>query len=161
MKKINDSLTLFFCSVITQNYQHILTLQFGVKTINENPKILPNITLGFNVLNGNFQARWILRASVELLSTRDKIFPNYKCDMQATVAVIGGPNADVCLFMADFMYIYKFPQVSCPREHSWIFSVGFIVLYNLILLKINSWSCKNLLILLLRVMKYIIFECVP
>ncbi|XP_060542879.1 vomeronasal type-2 receptor 26-like [Pantherophis guttatus] len=105
-----ELLKLHHGSVITQSYQHILALQFAVKIINENPRILPNITLGFHVLNSNFQPRWILCASVELLSTRGRVFPNYKCDAQATVAVIGGPNADVCLFMATFMHIYKFPQ---------------------------------------------------
>ncbi|XP_062813146.1 vomeronasal type-2 receptor 26-like [Anolis carolinensis] len=48
---------------------------------------------------------------MQLLSTWDKFVPNYKCDTQnKPVAVIGGPNSDVCFFMANILSIYKFPQ---------------------------------------------------
>ncbi|XP_029140390.1 vomeronasal type-2 receptor 26-like [Protobothrops mucrosquamatus] len=59
----------------------------------------------------NFRARWTYCASVELLSTRARFIPNYKCDIQTNiVTVIGGPNTNVCHFMASILCIYKIPQ---------------------------------------------------
>ncbi|XP_033030876.1 vomeronasal type-2 receptor 26-like [Lacerta agilis] len=60
-----------------------------------------------------FSARSIYLASMELLSTKGKFFPNYKCDIrEELVAVIGGPNSDVDLNMAVMLYNYKIPQLS-------------------------------------------------
>ncbi|XP_039180251.1 vomeronasal type-2 receptor 26-like [Crotalus tigris] len=99
--------------IITQSYQHILALQFAIETINKSPRILCNVTLGFHVLNSNFHPTWTFRVSLELLSTQGRFIPNYKCDMQANLAsVIGGPDADVCHYMAIILYNYKIPQLA-------------------------------------------------
>ncbi|XP_077169466.1 vomeronasal type-2 receptor 26-like [Paroedura picta] len=57
-----------------------------------------------------FSARWTYLASLELLSTRGKFIPNYKCDAQTIpVAVIGGPGSDVGLTMTSILHSYKIP----------------------------------------------------
>uniref|UniRef100_A0A8C5RZN6 G-protein coupled receptors family 3 profile domain-containing protein n=1 Tax=Laticauda laticaudata TaxID=8630 RepID=A0A8C5RZN6_LATLA len=97
--------------MFTQNYQHILALVFAMKEINENTQLLSNVSLGFHILNSYFLARRIYLASMELLSTQDKLIPNYKCHIQnKIVGVIGGPNSQVSLDMMNILSAYKIPQ---------------------------------------------------
>ncbi|XP_032092356.1 vomeronasal type-2 receptor 26-like [Thamnophis elegans] len=97
--------------LLQQNFLHILSLIFAVKEINENPQILPNITLGFGISNSYFMATWTYLASMELLSSHDRFVPNYKCTIhQNSVCVIAGPNSHNSQVMADILTIYKIPQ---------------------------------------------------
>ncbi|XP_028566589.2 vomeronasal type-2 receptor 26-like [Podarcis muralis] len=97
---------------VTQLYQHIMAFVFAVEEINENPYILPNVTLGCHIYNSHFTAGWTYHASVELLSGRGRLTPNYKCDGESTpVAAVGGPNSDLCLYMSAVLSMYKMPQL--------------------------------------------------
>lgn len=105
----------FYCRSVTKNYQHVLALAFAVKEINENPNILPNITLGFNILNGYFVARPTFKATLSLLSTKHKFIPNFKCDAKmGLVAVIGALESENSANVATICSTYKVPQVGCP-----------------------------------------------
>ncbi|XP_048366400.1 vomeronasal type-2 receptor 26-like [Sphaerodactylus townsendi] len=50
---------------------------------------------------------------MELLSTRGRFIPNYKCSsLSNLVAAIGGPSANFCHDMATILSTYKIPQVT-------------------------------------------------
>nr|XP_056720293.1 vomeronasal type-2 receptor 26-like [Euleptes europaea] len=96
----------------TNNYQHILALVFAIKEINENSQILPNVTIGIHIYDGYLKARWTYHAAMQLLSTRNRFVPNYKCDFQDNIiAVIGGLHSKTSLHIANVVSTYKFPQL--------------------------------------------------
>uniref|UniRef100_A0A803T898 Receptor ligand binding region domain-containing protein n=1 Tax=Anolis carolinensis TaxID=28377 RepID=A0A803T898_ANOCA len=51
-----------------------------IAEVNENPHILPNLTLGFSIYDGHFDANSAYHASMELVSTQKRFLPNYRCE---------------------------------------------------------------------------------
>ncbi|XP_054850021.1 vomeronasal type-2 receptor 26-like [Eublepharis macularius] len=99
-------------SSVTKNYQHILALAFAVKELNENSTFLPNITLGFYILNSYNLGRMTYKATLSLLSTHQKPVPNFRCNTQENlIAVIGGLLSETTSNMGSILNIYKTPQV--------------------------------------------------
>lgn len=103
-----------FCSVVTKNYQHVLALEFAVKKINENPFILPNVTLGFHMYDIYSDARLTYQATMQLISTKNKFIPNYECGLKNKLsAIIGGLHSETSHLITNALGIYKTPQVGC------------------------------------------------
>ncbi|XP_077774201.1 vomeronasal type-2 receptor 26-like [Podarcis muralis] len=99
-------------NVVPKNYQHILALQFAVKEINENPQLLPNVTLGFDIYDSYFNAKWTSHATMLLISTLETFVPNYICDIKKNlIAIIGGLDSQTSLHVATILDIYKVPQL--------------------------------------------------
>ncbi|XP_048372754.1 vomeronasal type-2 receptor 26-like [Sphaerodactylus townsendi] len=104
--------------VRTSYYQHVLALVFAVMEINENLRLLPNATLGFHVSNTFLNARETYHATIELLSTTNRVIPNYKCDFQSDlIAVIGGLEAETSHYISTVLSIYNIPQVDVDWAH--------------------------------------------
>ncbi|XP_053120346.1 vomeronasal type-2 receptor 26-like [Hemicordylus capensis] len=96
---------------MTQNYQHILALEFAVKEINKNPQILPNVTLGFQIYDSYMNPRWTFHSAMDLISPKTRFLPNYKCETQDNlIAIIEGLDSASCQGITDALNIYKLPQ---------------------------------------------------
>ncbi|XP_053216263.1 vomeronasal type-2 receptor 26-like [Podarcis raffonei] len=99
--------------VITKFYQHILALVFAVDKINDNPKILPNVTLGFHIYDSYTNSRMTYRTTLDLLFKSHQFLPNYKCGInQNIIGIVGGLASVTSSHMADILGLFKIPQFS-------------------------------------------------
>ncbi|XP_034957885.2 vomeronasal type-2 receptor 26-like [Zootoca vivipara] len=99
--------------VVTKFYQHILALVFAVHEINKNPKLLPNITIGFHIYDSYYDAGITYRTTLGLLFQSHRFVPNYKCGTEGNLmGVVGGLDSDTSSHMSDILGLYKIPQFS-------------------------------------------------
>lgn len=98
--------------MVSKFYQHILALVFAINEINENPKILPNVTLGFHIYDSYYSSRMTYRITLDLLFKSNQFVPNYECGIKKYImGVIGGYSSDTTSQIADIIGLYKIPQV--------------------------------------------------
>ncbi|XP_063147248.1 vomeronasal type-2 receptor 26-like [Candoia aspera] len=91
---------------------YLLSFLIAVRQINQNPLILPNITLGYNVHDSNFNAEMNAEVLLDLLSAGEANVPNYKCGRRKNLlAVLEGTDYDLSHHTATMLSIYKIPQL--------------------------------------------------
>ncbi|XP_048366387.1 vomeronasal type-2 receptor 26-like [Sphaerodactylus townsendi] len=99
----------------------VLSLVFAVKEINENPNILPNVSLGFHIYDSYRNTRMTSLNTLRLLTCQNRMIVNFKCDKSKNlIAVIGGITYEISLQMATILEIYKVPQM-----HPFLRSISF------------------------------------
>nr|XP_028560608.1 vomeronasal type-2 receptor 26-like [Podarcis muralis] len=99
--------------VLTKFYQQILALVFAVDEINENPRMLPNVSLGFHIYDSYYDSKMTYRNTLDLLFKSRHFVPNYRCGIQKNViGVIGGLSSDTSWCMANVLGLFKIPQIS-------------------------------------------------
>nr|XP_028560612.1 vomeronasal type-2 receptor 26-like [Podarcis muralis] len=99
--------------VLTKFYQQILALVFAVDEINENPRMLPNVSLGFHIYDSYYDSKMTYRTTLDLLFKSHHFVPNYRCGIQKNViGVIGGLSSDTSWCMANVLGLFKIPQIS-------------------------------------------------
>uniref|UniRef100_A0A670JD38 G-protein coupled receptors family 3 profile domain-containing protein n=1 Tax=Podarcis muralis TaxID=64176 RepID=A0A670JD38_PODMU len=98
--------------VVTKFYQQILALVFAVDEINENPRMLPNVSLGFHIYDSYYDSKMTYRNTLDLLFKSHHFVPNYRCGIHKNViGVIGGLSSDTSWCMANILGLFKIPQV--------------------------------------------------
>ncbi|XP_053576385.1 vomeronasal type-2 receptor 26-like [Bombina bombina] len=95
-----------------KKYQNYMAFTFAVNEINRNPEILPNVTLGFYLLDTCVNERRSLSGIFQLLSGKEVQIPNYYCgNLPKMMAFIDGTSTTASLMLARIFGMYKVPQL--------------------------------------------------
>ncbi|XP_051832625.1 vomeronasal type-2 receptor 26-like [Antechinus flavipes] len=114
-------------------YQQLFMPSFTLHEINRNPKLLPNITLGYHMYNSYSTEERTLENYLWWLSGTDQIIPNYNCGKGGkVVAVIGGATSALSVQMGTLLDLYHLPQITYgPFDPSLADKVQFPSLYQM------------------------------
>ncbi|XP_043932097.1 extracellular calcium-sensing receptor-like [Protopterus annectens] len=94
-------------------YQEMLTLVYAITKINADHSLLPNITLGFKVLDSCYSEAFAVENSLRLLSEGEIVVPNYSCGRQKKLLIVIAEDfSTLTVPIARLLGIYKFPQIS-------------------------------------------------
>ncbi|XP_077323894.1 vomeronasal type-2 receptor 1-like [Lithobates pipiens] len=95
-------------------YEYMIPFFLAIDEINKDPKILPNITLGFHLFDTCSYTYKAVDSTLRILTGgRQMGVPNYLCTEGAEVAgFVGDATFLPTLAVAEILNIYQYPQIS-------------------------------------------------
>ncbi|KAM9316516.1 extracellular calcium-sensing receptor-like [Gastrophryne carolinensis] len=99
-----------------RSYRWLRAMIFAVQEINDNPHLLPNISVGYAIYDTCDNIAQTIKEMFKLVSgpvPGTQNFPNYQCQVNSTLAAVIGESASVIsIAMARILGTYIYPQVS-------------------------------------------------
>ncbi|XP_034957487.2 vomeronasal type-2 receptor 26-like [Zootoca vivipara] len=104
---------IYLTRILPKNIQHFLAFWFAIIEVNKNPKLLPNVTLGFRLLDNLCNGRLTYFTTMQLLTSGGIRTNNYNCDTKNSVlAIVGGLASENSIEISNIASTYKMPQLS-------------------------------------------------
>eukprot|EP00079_Xenopus_tropicalis_P023406 XP_012815785.1 PREDICTED: extracellular calcium-sensing receptor-like [Xenopus tropicalis] len=99
--------------IATEFYQTMRALIFAVEEINADTELLPNVTLGFHVLDSCDTLRRAAQGTLSMLSGGKEAIPNYHCHGGTPFAgLVGDSGSTRSTLLAQILGLYRYPQIS-------------------------------------------------
>ncbi|XP_060232034.1 vomeronasal type-2 receptor 116-like [Meriones unguiculatus] len=96
-----------------KNYQFVLSLVFAIEEINQNPNLLPNTTLGFDLYNVVLYETSILIVPSVWLTMLRQTLANYNCGLRRmSPAALTGTSWKISSQIGKLLKLYKIPQLT-------------------------------------------------
>uniref|UniRef100_H3A9U1 G-protein coupled receptors family 3 profile domain-containing protein n=1 Tax=Latimeria chalumnae TaxID=7897 RepID=H3A9U1_LATCH len=94
-------------------YRWLHGMVFAIEEINQNRKLLPNITLGFRIYDSCFLVQRATEGTIWLVTGHEEPIPNYRCQKQSPLAaILGDGPSHTSIPIARLLGIYSYPQIS-------------------------------------------------
>ncbi|XP_061469656.1 vomeronasal type-2 receptor 26-like [Rhineura floridana] len=114
-------------------YWYLLSFLIAIHEINQHPRILPNITLGYDIYENYFNPRTTYDAMLDLLSPGRANVPNYSCGRQNKALVfIEGVDSDTSVQISAMLGINKIPQVNYASVNHVLDKMQLPLVYRMI-----------------------------
>ncbi|XP_039222352.1 vomeronasal type-2 receptor 26-like [Crotalus tigris] len=85
---------------------------FAIQVVNENPQLLPNLTLGYNMHDNYVSTLATSEAVLDILSSGEANVPNYSCGRKENLlALLDAAKRETSIQMSRLVGIYKVPQL--------------------------------------------------
>ncbi|XP_069072176.1 extracellular calcium-sensing receptor-like [Pleurodeles waltl] len=105
---IPDSLRFGFL-----DYQWLQGFTFAIKEINDDPSLMPNITLGFWIYDSCRALQRVLQGTLWMLTGQEETIANYRCQEDPPmVGVVGDSGSTNSILMARVLGLYRIPLIS-------------------------------------------------
>ncbi|KAM3924634.1 extracellular calcium-sensing receptor-like [Leptodactylus fuscus] len=96
-----------------ETYQMLQTTVFALEKINDDPHLLPNMTLGLQAYNTCDVPHLDLQGTLQVLTGLDSAVPNYRCLLgHPLTAVLGASYSTHSIAMAHILGLSGYPQIS-------------------------------------------------
>ncbi|XP_072004896.1 vomeronasal type-2 receptor 26-like [Engystomops pustulosus] len=105
---------LFYCTDIRiDQYKQFMAFIFAINESNKTPELLPNITLGYHIIDTCGNPRKSIKSAIQIMSGKDKEVPNYsRVDVGEVVAFVGNSGFHSNSALIQFLSLYKFTQIN-------------------------------------------------
>ncbi|XP_073450272.1 vomeronasal type-2 receptor 26-like [Aquarana catesbeiana] len=96
-----------------EHHLNLLAFLSAIDNINQDPDILPNITLGFHLYDSWLEPRKAVQSVLQILSGPNGTIPSYSCKGQGKLAgVIGDRYSSTTIPIAQILRLYRYTQIS-------------------------------------------------